>query len=156
MEFLCPNHRQQFAELPLEERKDLWLFWMENAQACSEQGQWRDVISLSGSAFDLACLQGPREESCMHIELTLSAILVSRALSDRGDRAGMDAVILRALDCLQQPDYQASAEGCCDVHECVAVLIDPSRHAEFFADYLNWPYLPFVPRKRVTMVRTLH
>lgn len=25
MEFLCPNHRQQFADLPLEERKDLWL-----------------------------------------------------------------------------------------------------------------------------------
>lgn len=83
----------------------------------------------------------------MHIELTLSTIRVSRALFDRGDRAGMDAAILRALDCLQRPDYQASVEGCCYVHECVAVLIDPSRHADFLVDYLNWPSLPFVPLK---------
>ena len=156
MEFLCPNHRQQFSDLPLEERKDLWLFWMENAHDCSEQGQWRDVISLAGSAFDLACLHGPRDESCMHIELTLSAILVSRALSDRGERAGMDAVILRALESLQHPDHAAPIDGCCDIQDCVSVLIDPSRHADFFADYLNWPSLPFVPPKRATMVRTLH
>ena len=156
MEFLCPNHRQQFADLPLEERKDLWLFWMENAQACSEQGQWQDVISLSGSAFDLACLRGPRDEACMHIELTLSAILVSRALSDRGDRVGMDQVILRALERLQQPDSPASTDGCCDFQECVSVLIDPARQADFFSDYLNWPSIPFAPRNRATMVRTLH
>lgn len=156
MKFLCPNHRLQFAQLSLEERKDLWLFWMENAHACSEQGQWQDVISLSGSAFDLACLHEPRDDAGMHIELTLSAILVCRALSDRGNRAGMDAVVLRALECLEHHEKQASSEGCYDIHECVAVLINPSLQAEFFTDYLNWPSLPFAPRKRVTVVRTLH
>lgn len=156
MEFLCPNHRQQFADLSLEERKDLWVFWMENAYDFSQRGQWRDVISLAGSAFDLACLNGPGDESCMHIELTLSAILVSRALSDQGERAGMDAVILRALEALGRPTHSDPAEGCCDIHECVSVLIDPSRHADFFTDYLNWPFLPGLPPKRATMVRTLH
>ncbi len=156
MNFLCPNHRLQFAQLSLEERKDLWLFWMENAHACSKQGQWREVVSLSGSAFDLACLHQPRDGSSMYIELTLSAILVSRALSDRGNRAGMDAVMLRALECLEHHERQASSEDCYDIHECVTALINPSRQAEFFADYLNWPSLPFEPRKRVAMVRTLH
>ncbi len=46
MDFLCPNHREQFAGLP--------------------------------------CLHGSQDDFCMHIELTLSAILVSRVLSDRG------------------------------------------------------------------------
>lgn len=156
MNFLCPDHRQQFAQLPLEERKDLWLFWMENAHACGERGQWRDVISLSGSAFDLACLHEPGDDAGMHIELTLSAILVSRALSDRGNRAGMDAVVLRALECLEHPGYQAATENYWDIQECVAVLIDPSRHADFFADYLNWPSLPFVAWNRVSLMRTLH
>lgn len=156
MKFLCPNHRQQFADLPLEERKDLWLFWMENAKACSEQGQLQDVISLAGSAFDLACLSCGADETCMHVELTLSAILVSRALLDRGDRNAMDAVLLRALECLQHPDSQAANDGCCDFQECVSVLIDPARQADFFSDYLNWPTLPFTPPNRATMVRTLH
>lgn len=156
MKFLCPNHRQQFADLPLEERKDLWLFWMENAQACSEQGQWQDVISLAGSAFDLACLSCGADETCMHVELTLSAILVSRALLDRGDRAGMDAVTLRALEHLQHPDSPTAVDACCDFEECISVLIDPARQADFFSDYLNWSSLPFAPRNRATIVRTLH
>ncbi|WP_305965354.1 hypothetical protein [Marinobacter salsuginis] len=40
MELLCSNYRQPFAELRLEERKDLWLFGMENAKVFIEQGQW--------------------------------------------------------------------------------------------------------------------
>lgn len=156
MRFLCPNHRRQFAELPLEERKNLWLFWMENAHARSEQEQWRDVISLSGSAFDLACLHQPQGDAGMHIELTLSAILVSRALYNLGDRASTDAVILRALECLEHSDDQAATENHADIQECIATLIDPSRHADFFTDYLNWSFLPFVSRARGTMTRTLH
>ena len=40
MELLCSNDRQPFAELPLEERKDLWLFGMENTKVFIERGQW--------------------------------------------------------------------------------------------------------------------
>lgn len=156
MNFLCPNHRRYFADLPVNERKALWLFWMESAHACSEQDQWQDVISLAGSAFDLACLNRVRDESCMRIELTLSAILVSRALSDRGDHAGMKRIVFRALECLQNKGYQVSSDGRCELAECVAVLRNSARQAEFFADNLNWPRPPFGLGNRVTTLRTLH
>ncbi len=143
MEFLCPNHRRHFAELPLEERKDLWLFWMENACTLSERGQWREVISLSGSAFDLACLHGSRGETCMHIELTLSAILVSRVLSGYGDHVGSERVIFRALQRLQAGEPASGSANCCGLSECITVLLDSSCQAAFFEDYLNWPSLPF-------------
>lgn len=155
MEFLCPNHRQQFADLPLDERRDLWLFWMEYAYAYSQQGQWPAVISLSGSAFDLACLHGNREESCMHIELTLAAILVSRVLSDRGDLAGTERVTERALASLKEAYGSEMLDGCCGLSECVDVLMDSSRQASFFADYLNWPSLPF-GRVFIPISRTMH
>ncbi|MEX0603218.1 MAG: hypothetical protein WD623_00015 [Marinobacter sp.] len=140
MDFLCPNHRKQFADLPLRERKDLWLFWMENACACGERG--REAISLAGSAFDLACLDGTRDDSCMHIELTLSAILVSQELRGCGDRAGSEHVVFHALECLADERYTA-ANDFCELNECVSVLLDRSRQADFFTDYLNWPSLSF-------------
>lgn len=156
MRFLCPNHRHQLAELPLEERKKLWLFWMENAHVRSVQEQWQDVISLSGSAFDLACLHAPRDNDGMHIELTLSAILVTRALSNLGHRTSTDAVTLRALECLEHIDHQSSSGQHQDIQECIAALIDPSRHTDFFTDYLNWPPFPFGSGEGATMARTLH
>lgn len=70
MAFLCPNHRRQFTELVPEERRDLWLFWMENAYACSEDCQWQDVISSAGSAFDLARLDGSQNDFCMHMQIS--------------------------------------------------------------------------------------
>jgi hypothetical protein len=156
MEFLCPNHRQHFADLPLQERKELWLFWMENAYACTEQQKWKDVISLSGSAFDLACLHGTTDGSCMHIELTLAAILVSRVLAERGDRKGPDRVIFRALERLHAVDRPASCDGCCSPEECTRALLDRSSQADFFMDYLNWPALPFGPRTPAVLSRTIH
>ncbi|MCL7942763.1 hypothetical protein [Marinobacter sp. ATCH36] len=141
MDFLCPNHRRQFAELPLQERKDLWLFWMENAHACSEREQWRDAVSLAGSAFDLASLDSKNDETSMHLEMTLAAILVSKVLRYCGDRAGSERVVFRAVECLADERYAASHDGC-ELKECVSVLLDRSRQAEFFADYLNWPSLP--------------
>lgn len=156
MDFLCPTHRRHFADLPLEERKDLWLFWMENAHTCSEQAQWRDVISLSGSAFDLACLHESGDGgTCMHIELTLSAILVSRMLADRGDSAAAERVIFWALACLQENPSAGMPPECCGLHECISVLVDPSHQVSFFEDYLNWPTLPFGPGK-TSFSRVLH
>lgn len=70
MAFLCPNHRHQFIELVPEERKDFWLFWMENAYAYSEECQWQDVISSAGSAFDLARLDGSQNDFCMHMQIS--------------------------------------------------------------------------------------
>lgn len=156
MEFLCPTHRRQVADLPLKERKDLWLFWMENAHACSELAQWRDVISLSGSAFDLACLQGTSDDgTCMHIELTLSAILVCRVLSDRGDSAAKERILFRALGFLQENLSARVPRECCGLEECLIVLVDPSRQVRFFKDYLNWPTLPFGPGT-TSFSRVLH
>jgi hypothetical protein len=138
MDFLCANHRQQFADLSLEERKDLWLLWMERARTCIETNRWRDVVSLSGSAMDLASLEGPADESCMHLELTLATILVAQALSICGDLRGKERVLFRALDSLHADDQLAPSPECCGMEECVAVLLDRSRHAEFFSDHLNW------------------
>ncbi len=147
MEFLCPNHRRVFADLPLDEQKELWLLWMEGAFTRYECGDRQDVISLSGSAFDLACLSHRNHDQCMHIELTLSAILVFRALWDQGDHYGADQVLARALEQLQ-PDglYGSDPDGCCGVGECMEVLLDTSMHRDFFADYLNWPTIPFAPQ----------
>ncbi|WP_273426300.1 hypothetical protein [Marinobacter sp.] len=156
MNFLCPNHHQQFAGLPLEERKDLWLSWMKQACACSEEGQWQGVLSFSGSAFDLACLHGAHEESRLDIELTLSAILVSRVLFDLADWAGSERVIFRALEHLLDDEHGASFAGREGVEECVAVLMDTSRQSAFFADYLNWSTLAFARRDRVPVHTTLH
>lgn len=156
MEFLCPNHRRVFADLPLDEQKELWLFWMENAFARYEKGDWRDVITMSGSAFDLACLSHGHHDQCMHIELTLSAILVFRALWDQGEHYGADQVMARALEQLQPDGLCASnPDGCCGSEECMEVLLDTSMHCDFFADYLNWPITPFAPRA-TSPVRVLH
>jgi hypothetical protein len=142
MEFLCPNHRRQFESLTIEEQKDLWLLWMGSAHASSEREQWQEAISLSGSAFDLACLDGANGNICMHIEVTLSAILVSQVLRVCGNRTGSEQVVFRALECLADERYTASHDGC-ELRECVSVLLDRSRQADFLADYFNWPSLPF-------------
>lgn len=157
MNFLCPSHRRQFADLPLEERKNLWLSWMKQACACSEEDQWQGVLSFSGNAFDLACVQGSQEQSCMHIELTLSAILVSRVLYDFSDRAGSERVIHRAIEHLLDTERHASFDGCCgSVEQCIAVLMDTSRQAGFFADYLNWSTRAFARREPASLQTTLH
>lgn len=157
MNFLCPNHRRQFADLPLEERKDLWLSWMKQACACSEEEQWQRVLSFSGNAFDLACVEGPQGQPGMPIELTLSAILVSRVLYDFSDRAGSERVIHRAIEHLLDTERHASLDGCCEaVEECIAVLMDTSRQAGFFADYLNWSTMAFARRQPAPLQKTLH
>ncbi|MDX1634117.1 MAG: hypothetical protein R3280_05750 [Marinobacter sp.] len=156
MEFLCPNHRRQFSDLSSQERRDLWHFWMENAYTSSEQGQWKDVICLSGSAFDLACLDLVDGQTGMHTELTLSAILVSRVLGNQGESAGAQRVIERALESLLDTLNTAPSGDRAALESCVAVLLDASRQTDFFADYLNWPSLPFTERRRAAVYRTLH
>lgn len=156
MEFLCPNHRRQFEDLPLQERKDLWHFWMESAYACMEQCQWQKVVSIAGSAFDLACLRSSRDESCMSIELTLSAILLSRVLSDLGDQAGRKRIVFRALECLRNRGCQASSDGRSGIAECITVIKDDSRQAKFFTEHLNWPPLPSEAPDPGHLHRTLH
>lgn len=156
MNFLCPGHRRQFADLPLEERKGLWLSWMKQACACSEEGQWQGVLSFSGSAFDLACLRGIDGQSGMRVELTLSAILVSRVLYDLADRAGSEKVIFGALERLVDDETPGTLDGHLSTEECIAVLMDTSRQAGFFADHLNWSTSGFARRNERTSAVTLH
>ena len=67
MEFLCPNHKRMFADLPLDNQQDLWLSWMEHSRSHSQQQDWDNVIALAGSAFDLACLARTRHPETMHV-----------------------------------------------------------------------------------------
>ncbi|MFO8141773.1 MAG: hypothetical protein R6T87_07795 [Marinobacter sp.] len=149
MKFLCPRHRRMFTSLSLTEQNDLWLFWMEYAFTFCETAETEKVIAATGSAFDLACLARADHPDCMHVELTLSAILVCRTLRDRGDHAAADYVLFSALESLQAADpCDGSASGGCSTGQCVEVLLDTSRQASFFADYLNWPETPLAPQER--------
>lgn len=147
MKFLCPRHRQMFVSLSLNEQNDLWMFWMEYAFTFSETEQTEKMIVATGSAFDLACLARAEHPECMHVELTLSAILVCRALRDRGDYTAADYVLFSALQSLQSvaPHY-TSPSGGCSKDQCIEVLLDTSRQSGFFAEYLNWPTTPLAPR----------
>ena len=156
MEFLCPNHKRMFADLPLDNQQDLWLSWMEHSRSHSQQQDWDNVIALAGSAFDLACLARTRHPETMHVELTLSAIIAYRSLQMR-DRAGhARQMVLRALDNLQaQTARHTGLNGYCITDECIEVLLDASRQPGFFADYLNWPSFPF-SQYRVRPARVIH
>ena len=143
MKFLCPRHRRMFASLSTNEQNDLWLFWMEYAFTFCEKQEPEKMIAATGSAFDLACLARADQPDCMHVELTLSAILVCRALRDRGDHSAADYVLFSAVESLQsaEPCY-GSPSGGCTTDRCLEVLLDTSRQPGFFAEYLNWPKIP--------------
>ncbi|KPQ28949.1 MAG: hypothetical protein HLUCCX14_08660 [Marinobacter excellens HL-55] len=153
MKFLCPRHRRMFASLSLNEQNDLWMFWMEYAFTFSETEQTEKMIVATGSAFDLACLARAEHPEYMHVELTLSAILVCRALRDRGDYTAADYVLFSALESLQSvgPCY-TSPSGGCSTDQCIEVLLDTSRQSGFFAEYLNWPTTPLAPRPHYSTV----
>lgn len=149
MNFLCPNHRQQFALLPQSERENLWLFWMDSAATTGAQSQAREAILLAGSAFDLACLSVQSHKEVMKTELTLSAILVSRLLMDYGDLLAAEEILSKAVDTLQQTRLTRGEEGR-RLLECIDVLLDRSKQAEYFANHLNWPKFPFVVENSTT------
>ncbi|TGN39498.1 hypothetical protein [Marinobacter confluentis] len=155
MDFLCPAHRNQFSELPLKERHDLWLFWMESARSMIENGEWRDVVSLVGSAFDLACLHPQGEQPQMHTELTLSAILVFRVLSDLGERSAAEQVFYRALDSLPSDPTHLTLPQRVQVKDCVEVLLNTGRQSDFFLKHLDWRALP-IGQSRSCRVRVVH
>ncbi|MBS3804778.1 MAG: hypothetical protein KGY54_09550 [Oleiphilaceae bacterium] len=92
----------------------------------------------------------------MPIELTLSAILVSRVLFDLADRAGSERIIFRAMEHLLDAERSASFDGDCDVEECVEVLMDTSRQAGFFANYLTWSTMAFALKDHAPSYKTLH
>jgi len=143
MKFLCSRHRQMFSNLSLTEQNDLWLFWMEYAFTFCENQDTEKMIAATGSAFDLACLARADHPDCMHVELTLAAILVCRALHDRGDHTAADYVLFSALESLQSAEpCHGSPSGCCSTDECIEVLLDTPRQADFFSEYLNWPDIP--------------
>ncbi|MBN7769938.1 hypothetical protein KUV44_14345 [Marinobacter daepoensis] len=146
MKFLCPRHRDLFSSLSLGEKNDLWLLWMEHAITFSEapDPDPDKMIAVTGSAFDLACLARIHHPDSMQVELTLAAILVCRALRDKGESSAADRVLFRALDSLQSTEsWGGSPSGQCSTDECLEVLLDTRRQPGFFAEYLNWPSFPF-------------
>ncbi|WP_396622226.1 hypothetical protein [Marinobacter sp. W-8] len=152
MKFLCPRHRRMFASLSLNEKNDLWMLWMEYAFTFSENRDSDKLVAATGSAFDLACLARKHHPDCMQVELTLAAILVCRALRDRGDIGAAEHVLFQALDSLQSSEPCPGITGRCSTDECLEVLLDHRRHSEFFAEYLNWPSFPFTtPATRPAM-----
>ena len=155
MKFLCPRHRSMFANLSLNEQNDLWMFWMENAFTYSENQDSEKIIMVTGNAFDLACLARASRPDCMHVELTLSAILLCSILRSCGEHCVADDMLLRALESLRatEPCHIRTGE-CGNSNECIEILLDASLQPEFFAQYLNWPTCPvtFPSRQPAMMV----
>ena len=144
MKFICPRHRSMFANLSLKEQNDLWMFWMENAFTFYENRDSEKIIMVTRNAFDLACLARTRNPDCMHVELTLSAILLCNSLRGCGGHRVADDMLLRALESLRATDPCHIRSGVCgSSDECIEILLDASGQPEFFAQYLNWPACPF-------------
>jgi hypothetical protein len=143
MKFLCPSHRSMFANLSLKEQNDLWMFWMESAFTFYESQNSEKIIMVSRNAFDLVWLARTRNPDCMHVELTLSVILLCSSLRGCGEHCVADDMLLRALESLRAAEPCHSRSGGCGSDECIEILLDASRQPEFFAQYLNWPAWPF-------------
>jgi len=153
MKFLCPRHRSMFASLSLKEQNDLWMFWMESALTFYENRDSDKIIMVTGNAFDLACLARTRNPDCMHVELTLSAILLCNSLRGFGEHCVADDMLHRALESLLATERCYIRSGGCSSDECIEILLDASRQPEFFAQYLNWPACPFTyPSKQSASV----
>ena len=154
MEFICPRHRSMFASLSRKEQNDLWMFWMESAFTFYENRDSDNIIMVTGNAFDLACLVRTRNPDSMHVELTLSAILLCNFLRGFGEHCVADDMLLRALESLRATDPCCIRPGGCSSNdECIEILLDVSRQHEFFAQYLNWPACPFTyPSKQSASV----
>lgn len=146
MKQLCQRHRHMFTSLSLSEQNNLWMFWMESACTFSETNNTDKMIAATGRAFNLARLARQHYPDCMHVELTLSTILVCHALQNRGDYAAADHALVNALESLRsaRPCYK-SARNCCSTQDCIDVLLDTSRQPRFFDDYLSWPGFPPAP-----------
>lgn len=142
MTFLCPRHRRMFAKLSLNEQNDCWLFWMEHAFTFCESQDTRKLIAATGSAFDLARLARARHPDSMQVELTLSAILVCRALQNQGEHQAAQCVLASALESLRADGPCHQKHGGYSTDDCIKVLLDHSRQREFCSEYLNWPDMP--------------
>jgi hypothetical protein len=109
---------------------------------------------MTGNAFDLACLARTRNPDSMHVELTLSAILLCNSLRGFGEHCVADNMLHRALESLlaTEPCHIRPGE-CGSSDECIKILLDASRQPEFFAQYLNWPACSFayLSRQSATM-----
>jgi len=143
MKFLCPRHRSMFASLSLKEQNDLWMFWMESALTYYENQDSDKIIMVTGNAFDLACLARTRNPDCMHVELTLSAILLCNSLRGFGEHCVADNMLHQALESLLATENCHIRPSGCSSDECIEILLDASRQPEFFTQYLNWPAWPF-------------
>ena len=154
MKFICPRHRSMFANLSLKEQNDLWMFWMENAFTFYENRDSEKIIMVTRNAFDLACLARTRNPDCMHVELTLSAILLCNSLRGCGGHRVADDMLLRALESLRATEpCRIRSGGCGSSDECIEILLDASGQPEFFAQYLNWPACPFTdPSRQSAMI----
>ncbi|MGO1750663.1 MAG: hypothetical protein ACTHZR_10340 [Marinobacter sp.] len=154
MKFLCPHHRSMFANLSLIEQNDLWVYWMENALTLYESRDSEKVIIVAGNAFDLACLVRTRNSDCMHVELTLSAILLCSILRNCGEHSVADDMLLRALESLRATERcHVRMSEYCSSNECIDILLDASLQPDFFAQYLNWPTCPVTyPSKQSAMM----
>lgn len=138
MEFLCPTHRRQFASMPLDQQRERWLMWMEQAATQWEHQRWQQLFSLAGSAFDLASI-AHQHQGAMHLELTLSAIFLSTSLRYTGQPDLAADIIGLAIERLEPDDSSGVArDSQSPLSECIATLLEPSKHHRFFTDYLNW------------------
>jgi len=137
---MCPKHRQQFAQLPADEKLDCWLHWMEQAVTAQSWQDWHRIIAHAGCAFELVSMGHAEAQRSMHIELTLSAILLCNTFHQLGDGGSAMFIIDVAYEQLEATERMAFGRDYqCSIGDCIAVLHDWPRHQQFFMDYLNWP-----------------
>ena len=140
MNFMCPKHRQQFAQLPAHEKLDCWLVWMERAVIAQSRQDWHRVVAHAGCAFELVSMGHAEAQRSMHMEITLSAIFLCNTFCQLGDGGSAMFIVDVAYEQLETSESAASAKDYqFGIEDCISALHDWSRHQQFFMDYLNWP-----------------
>ena len=140
MSFMCPKHRQQFAQLPAHEKLDCWLVWMKKAVMAQSQQDWHRVVAHAGCAFDLVSMGHAEAQRSMHMEITLSAIFLCNTFRQLDDGGSAMFIVDVAYEQLEATETAATDQGYqCSVADCISALHDWPSHQQFFMDYLNWP-----------------
>lgn len=147
MFFLCPTHRHQLAALSSDDLEALWLRWLNQAGLHYGFHQWREALPYIGCAYDLAedrLWRSTSAQEASRLRFVLSSIYLINTCQHLGDWRRLNRV-------LRQSDaFLAHLGSDPDVRRYRSLLLNPSRHAPFFSDHLNLPFL------EVPQVQTCH
>ncbi|NRB41014.1 MAG: hypothetical protein HRU20_21510 [Pseudomonadales bacterium] len=133
MNFLCPKHQYELAQLSSDEMLKKWSEWMTNATFYLDLQQWRDAASYMGCAFELSCLALINNKGSVSVSaknMTLSAVGLSHCLLQLQAFDKNEQLITMAQHQLLRawPRYSDNAV----FSEYLRILMDESLHMAFF------------------------